>query len=88
MSRGGRSSLKGLMRWPTGMHSDVMSYQPRERPDIIFAYANVFGFKYNDEFVPLSDRKILAPDKMFHEIEQACENSKKPLSLHKRILND
>lgn len=62
--------------------------QKAERPDIVFAYANVFGLKNaKDQFIPLSDRQIIQPDIMFKNIIKAVKQENKKLTIHKRILN-
>ena len=62
--------------------------QTQERPDIVFAYANAFGFKNaNNEFVPMSERQIIQPDVMFDAIVKAVKQMNKKLSIHKRTLN-
>ena len=50
---------------------------PSKRPDIIFAYANVFGSLEHDVFKPLQDYEILSPDEMFSEIEKAVNQTKR-----------
>ena len=46
------------------------SRKQKERPDIIFAYANVFGHMDDQkEFKPYDWSKIINPDEMFKKIE-------------------
>ena len=61
---------------------------PPKRPDIIFAYANAFGFT-NDrgEFVPFSERQIIKPDVMFDSICKAVKQMNKKLTIQKQVLN-
>ena len=62
--------------------------QAQERPDIVFAYANAFGHKNaKDEFIPMSERQIIQPDIMFKAIVKAVKETKKKLTVHKRVLN-
>ena len=68
-----------------------MSSKPNnsdQRPDIIFAYANVFGFYHNDKFEPLPDSQILSPDKMFNHIVQAAQKSNRKLLIEKKTLDE
>ena len=60
----------------------------QERPDIVFAYANSFGYE-NDkkEFVPMSEREIIQPDIMFDTIVKAVQQMNKKLTIQKKILN-
>ena len=62
--------------------------QAQDRPDIVFAYANAFGYKNaKDEFIPMSERQIIQPDIMFKAIVKAVKETKKKLTVHKRVLN-
>ena len=63
--------------------------EDRRRPDIVFAYANVFGAisEKTGNFVPMADRAILSPDTMFENIIQTCRQKKKKLIIQKKTLN-
>lgn len=54
----------------------------KERPDIVFAYANSFGYE-NDkkEFIPMSEREIIQPDVMFDTIVKAVQQMNKKLTI-------
>ena len=63
-----------------------------DRPDIIFAYANVFGKEdENKNFVAFPQNEITNPDKMFETIVEAATPKGgqigKALKIEKRILN-
>ena len=63
-----------------------------DRPDIIFAYANVFGKEdENKNFVAFPQNMITNPDKMFETIVEAATPKSgqigKALKIEKRILN-
>ena len=52
------------------------SFKDAERPDIIFAYANVFGKEDEKKnFVPFKQRQIINPDDMFEKLVQETMRS-------------
>ena len=82
-------SSAGFHRTPSGLTSIRTPIEAQqERPDIVFAYANAFGYKTKkDEFIPLSERQIIQPDVMFDAIVKAVKQMNKKLTIHKRTLN-
>ena len=68
--------------------TSLVNHKVVERPDVILAYANCFGYENAQyEFEPLSERQIIQPDTMFDAICKAVKQMNKKLTIHKRVLN-
>ena len=67
----------------------ISDERERKRPDIVFAYANVFGAinEKDGKFLTMPDRAILSPDEMFERITQECRQKRKKLIIQKKTLN-
>ena len=87
------AELKGKnekQQLPDNLKRRQKEEEVKERPDIIFAYANVFGHLDKDNnFEAYEWSKIINPDEMFKKIEAAAVQSTngKALRIEKRILN-
>ena len=71
------------------LNKSISDERVRKRPDIVFAYANVFGAfsEKTGNFLPLPDRAILSPETMFDNILATCRQKKKKLTIQKKTLN-
>lgn len=68
------------------------TFEESNRPDIIFASANVFGREDKEKnFKPYEQELIIDPDSMFQEIEQVAylgeKQKRKALRIEKHVLN-
>ncbi len=67
--------------------NDETSASKSKDIDIAFLYADVLVYKNKKEIMPLSSEQTLSPDKMYEDIVEELEKTKKQFTILKRPLN-